>query len=275
MKKMLPLPLSVFIIAKDEEARIERAIKSVVDCVDEVIVVEFGSSDRTVEVAESAGARVVHNPWQGYGQQKIFGESLCKNKWILNIDADEELTPELVNEIQALFDSGGIESKYGYRVKIANTFWFEEKPKRFAYYSNQTRLYNKEKAGFRNSSVHDCVIIDGVKDKTLAERKFIGQLANRVSHRSFLSIFQWTEKINEYSSMQAANAVENGKPTPRLKVAFGMVFSFFQAYFLQRFFIYGLYGIVFSSIYAYARMMKYSKILELNDRKKDDKSETL
>jgi len=270
MKKKSPLPLSVFIIAKDEEARIEGAIKSVIGFVDEVIVVEFGSSDRTVEIAGSAGARVVHNPWEGYGQQKIFGESLCQNKWILNIDADEELTQDLVKEIQGLFDSDRVESKCGYRVKIANTFWFEKKPKRFAYYSNQTRLYNKEKAGFRNSSVHDCVIIDGVKDKTLAEREFIGQLKHKISHRSFLSIFQWTEKINEYSSMQAMNAVENGKTTPRLKVAFGMVFSFFQAYFFQRFFIYGLYGIIFSNIYAYARMMKYSKILELNDRKKDD-----
>jgi len=270
MKKTLPLPLSVFIIAKNEEPRIERAIKSVAGFVDEVIVVEFGSADRTVEVARAAGARVVQNPWQGYGQQKIFGQTLCKNKWILNIDADEELTRDLVNEIQALFESGRVESKCGYRVKIANTFWFEETPKRFAYYSNQTRLYNKEKAGFRNSSVHDCVIIDGVKDKTFAERKFVGQLRHKISHRSFLSISQWTEKINEYSSMQAMNAVENGEKTPRLKVAFGMVFSFFQAYFLQRFFIYGLYGIVFSSIYAYARMMKYSKILELNDRKKND-----
>lgn len=264
----LPLPLSVFIIAKDEEARILKAVNSVVQFADEVIVVEFGSRDKTVEVAKAAGARVVHNKWAGYGQQKIFGESLCRNKWILNIDADEEVPQELSLEIQRMFETGNVETKCGYRIKIANTFWFEERPKKLAYYSNQTRLYNKEKAGFRNSSVHDCVIIDGVKDKTIAERKFIGQLRHKISHRSFLSIFQWTEKINDYSSMQAENAIKNGKKPSALKVAFGMVFSFFQAYFLQRFFIYGLYGIVFSSIYAYARMMKYSKILELNDRNK-------
>ncbi len=264
----LPLPLSVFIIAKDEEARILTAVNSVIQFVDEVIVVEFGSKDKTVEIAKAAGARVVHNKWAGYGQQKIFGESLCRNKWILNIDADEEVTQELALEIQRMFYTGNVEAKCGYRIKIANTFWFEEKPRKLAYYSNQTRLYNKERAGFRNSSVHDCVIIDGVRDKTIAERKFIGQLRHKISHRSFLSIFQWTEKINEYSSMQAENAIKNGKKTSAIKVTFGMVFSFFQAYFLQRFFIYGLYGIVFSSIYAYARMMKYSKILELNDRKK-------
>jgi glycosyltransferase involved in cell wall biosynthesis len=270
MTNKLPLPLSVFIIAKDEEARIVTAINSVIQFADEVIVVEFGSSDRTIEFAEKAGARIVHNKWEGYGQQKVFGESLCRNKWILNIDADEDVTKELALEIRMLFETGSVETKWGYRIKIVNTFWFEEKPKKFAYYSNQTRLYNKERAGFRNSSVHDCVVIDGIKDKTVAERKFIGQLKQKISHRSFLSIFQWTEKINEYSSMQAENAVKNGKKTSVLKVAFGMVFSFFQAYFLQRFFIYGLYGIVFSSIYAYARMMKYSKILELNDRKKCD-----
>ncbi len=217
MTSPLPLPLSVFIIAKDEETRILRAVNSVIGFADEVIVVEYGSRDNTVETAQRAGARVVHNKWEGYGQQKIFGESQCRNQWILNIDADEEVTPELAEEIQILFEAGNLEKKIGYRIKIANTFWFEERPKRLAYYSNQTRLYNRERAGFRNSSVHDCVIIDGVRDKSLEERKFIGQLRQRISHRSFQSISQWTDKINAYSSMQAEDAVKNGKKTPKIK----------------------------------------------------------
>ena len=86
------LPLSVFIIAVNEADRIALTINSVRDWADEVIVIDSGSTDDTVAVAESHGARVVFNEWNGYGPQKVFGETLCRNDWLLNLDADEEVT---------------------------------------------------------------------------------------------------------------------------------------------------------------------------------------
>ena len=86
------LPLSAFIISKNEADRISRPIKSVIDWVDEVIVVDSGSTDDTVAVAERLGARVVHHEWKGYGAQKRHGEDQCRNHWLLNLDADEEVT---------------------------------------------------------------------------------------------------------------------------------------------------------------------------------------
>lgn len=97
------LPLSVFIIAQDEADRIVPTIESVIEWVDEVIVIDSGSKDGTVDKAAAAGARVIYNPWPGYGAQKRFGEDHCRNSWVLNIDADERVTPELAKEIQALF----------------------------------------------------------------------------------------------------------------------------------------------------------------------------
>ncbi|MEP2437055.1 MAG: glycosyltransferase, partial [Roseibium sp.] len=79
------LPISVFIIAKDEADRIGRTITSVRDWVDEVIVIDSGSSDGTVAVAEQLGARVLENAWPGYGPQKRFGEDQCRNDWLLNL----------------------------------------------------------------------------------------------------------------------------------------------------------------------------------------------
>src|SRR5256885_10385490 len=105
------LPISAFIIAKNEADRIGRAILSVRDWVDEVIVIDSGSADDTVKVAESLGARTTFNAWRGFGPQKVFGESLCRNRWLLNLDADEELTQAGAEEIRALFARGEPDDK--------------------------------------------------------------------------------------------------------------------------------------------------------------------
>ena len=90
----ITLPISVTIIAQDEADRIGMAIASVRDWVDEVVVVDSGSTDGTPEIAQSLGARVIHHDWPGYGQQKRFAEDQAQNDWILNIDADERILPD-------------------------------------------------------------------------------------------------------------------------------------------------------------------------------------
>jgi glycosyltransferase involved in cell wall biosynthesis len=153
----MKIPLSVFIITKNEADRISGVINAVKKIADEILVIDSGSEDDTCEVAAKAGAKVIFNKWQGYGLQKIFGENQCRNKWILNVDADEEVSPELCDEIEKIFLQKTHENFSGFRVKIVNKFRFEKKPKKFAYFYNQFRLYNKDFAGFNNSSVHDSV----------------------------------------------------------------------------------------------------------------------
>ena len=97
--------ISAFIITKNEASRVAKAINSVKDIAEEIIVVDSGSVDDTVSIAESLGAKVIFNEWPGYVKQKSFAESLCKNNWVLNIDADEELTQELQAEIKQIFNS--------------------------------------------------------------------------------------------------------------------------------------------------------------------------
>ena len=98
------LPISCFIIAKNEADRIARTIRSVRSWVDEVIVVDSESADDTVAVARQEGARVVTQPWLGFGGQKRFGEAQCRNDWVFNIDADEVVTRQLQIEITKLFE---------------------------------------------------------------------------------------------------------------------------------------------------------------------------
>ena len=108
---MTQLPLSVTIITLNEEANIERALASVRWAAD-VVVVDSGSTDKTRELAEKMGARVFTNPWKGYGQQKNFAQAQTLQEWVLNIDADEEVSTELQSEIESILNSPTPHSGY-------------------------------------------------------------------------------------------------------------------------------------------------------------------
>lgn len=255
---MKKYPISVFIIAKNEEERIGITIKSVSDWVDEIIVIDSGSQDKTVEIAQELGAKVVFNEWPGYGQQKIFGEALCHNDWVLNLDADEEISPPLKHHILKLFDDGTPDCS-AYRIYWKMLFRIEEQaPPPFAPGSSCIRLYNKQYAGFRDSAVHDSVVVHSGKT---------GKLKGFIYHRCFKHLDQWTEKVNFYSSMQAKDLFTKGRNPSILRILGEPFFAFFKAYIIRRYFIYGVDGFVGSFIYAYARLIRLAKARELFYRK--------
>ncbi len=255
--KIQKIPLSVFIITKNEADRIVPIINAVKNIADEVLVIDSGSSDDTCKLASEAGAQVIFNEWKGYGAQKIFGEKSCRNQWILNIDADEEVSPELAQEIATIFAQNRQNNFYGFRVRIVNKFRFETRPHKFAYFYNQLRLYNKDYAGFNSSTVHDSVEL---KDKNVQK---IGQLEGIIYHQSFRSFEHWIEKINSYSSMQALDSFKKGKKVSALKIAFVPFFAFFKAYFVRRYVVYGFDGLIYSSLFAFSRFVKAIKTREI------------
>lgn len=251
------IPISVFIITKNEADRILEVINAAKQIADEILVIDSGSSDNTCDIALRAGAKVMFNEWKGYGQQKIFGEKQCRNKWVLNIDADEEISPELAAEIKEVFASRINKNIAGYRIKIVNKFRFEKKPKAGAYYYNQFRLYNKDLAGFKNSAVHDSVVVKEGKPGEIC------QLRNIIFHQSFRSFSHWIEKINSYSQLQAQDSFRKGKNVSILKVIFAPIAAFFKALFIRRYFIYGFNGVVYSLLFAFSRFAKAIKTREL------------
>ena len=247
-----PLPISVFIIAKNEADRIERAIASVSDWVDEVLVVDSGSTDATVAIAEGLGARVLFNEWEGYGQQKIFSEAACKHNWILNIDADEEVGRPLRKEIEAVFADGPP------RVSAFKMYWKlvlfdEEVPKRLAPVSDFIRLYDRRKSGFRNSTVHDSVVV---------REGETGELNELIYHRTFRSLEHMAEKLENYSTMQAEDMLQRGRRPSRVRVLFEYPLNFLKFYFLRTYWIYGMNGVRASHIYARGRLKRLTKTLQ-------------
>ena len=248
------LALSVFIIAKDEADRIGRTINSVKDWVDEVIVVDSGSQDDTVALSESLGARVVFNKWRGYGPQKVFAETLCRNDWVLNLDADEEVSAELGAEIRALFEKGQ-PAEVAYTLPILPLYPFQDAGHRWTAFHHPVRLYRKQLAGFKDSPVHDSVVIHEGR---------VGDLKGMVIHRSFRSLTHHVDKANEVSSARAQDLFEKGRNPSAISLLLIPLLAFFKSYFLRREFVNGIDGIVVSHMYAFQRFIRLAKARELH-----------
>ncbi|MBD8878160.1 glycosyltransferase family 2 protein [Roseibium polysiphoniae] len=256
------LPISVFIIAKDEADRIGRTIKSVRDWVDEVIVIDSGSSDGTVPVAEQLGARVLENAWPGYGPQKRFGEDQCRNDWLLNLDADEEVTSELADELHRMFADGSYLSADGWRIMIRDIYAHEDRPAPWAYGYDQIRLYDRRKGRFSTSTVHDTVRPE--PDAVIKSMKCI------ISHRSIRSLDFQVGKYNRYSNMQVADLQARGRKLPKRRLLTEFPAAFLKAYFIRRYRRYGWWGLILSINYAHARFLRVAKAYEAELLNKDE-----
>ncbi|WP_244574611.1 glycosyltransferase family 2 protein [Cohaesibacter sp. ES.047] len=227
-------------------------MRSVVDWVDEVIVVDSGSTDRTCEIAAAAGANVSHNDWPGYGEQKRHAEDLCRNDWLLNIDADEEITHTLRDEIVALFDP--LPDTDICKFEILDIFPHEAHAKSWGYGYWQYRLYDRHKGRFSDSSVHDTV-------RPLPDAR-IQTLKGKVNHRSMRSLSISVEKMNRISSMQRDDMLKRGRKISLWRVLTEFPLAFLKGYFLRRQFIYGFWGIVLAYNYAFSRFLRVAKMYE-------------
>lgn len=247
------LPISCFIIAQDEADRIPLTIRSVRDWVDEVIVVDSGSTDDTVAVAEGLGARVVHNEWRGYGPQKVFGESLCRNDWILNLDADESITPALRDEIAALF-RGGEPPRPLYRLRVTTVYPHHDAPRLMAEYKNVIRLYDRRVAGFPDHPTWDAI--------TPPPGAAVGQTRAPCLHHTWRSVGHYMEKINAYTTMQAAHQPLRPMPELVVRLVFGVPLDFLKAYVWRRHFTGGSFGLIVSGLFVVSRFLKNAKMIE-------------
>lgn len=250
------LPLSCFIIARDEADSIGMVIDSVVGWVDEVVVVDSGSTDGTPDLAARLGARVIHNEWPGYGPQKRFAEEQCRNDWLLNLDADEVPSEALCREIIELFGDGApAHPFYNFRVRLV--YPGDDEPRRWAPSNNCLRLYDRRAGRFSASAVHDSVESGAIVPK---------QLRGEAWHFSYRSFSYLVDKLNRYGDLQASNARRTSTFVLSLRLPLELPWGFFKYYILRRHFVGGRKGFIFSTINAFFRFLRIAKILEKRSR---------
>jgi glycosyltransferase involved in cell wall biosynthesis len=250
------MQLSAVVITRNEEANIERCLKSLAFC-DDIVVVDSCSTDNTVEIARKFTSNVVTRPWSGYAEQKNYANSLAKHDWILSIDADEEVSPELQNEIKQLLNSSPELHAYHMPRK---TIHFGQWIRYGGWYPNRlVRLFRKSKGTWSDKELHEAWVTEGNA----------GSLTSDLIHYSFDGISDQVERNNHYSTLGAVKLRREGRNFSTLRLLTKSASKFFETYFLKFGFLDGYPGFIISVSAAYSVFLKWAKLWELENERAD------
>ncbi len=200
--------LSVAIITLNEEANISRTLRAVMGVADEVVLVDSGSTDKTLAIAREFG-HIVHvysEPWKGFARQKNSAIEKCTGEWVLSLDADEELTPKLAAEI---FSAVRADAADGYWIKRLNHFLGRAMRRGGQYPDPKLRLFRRGKGRCQERAVHETFEVDG---RTAT-------LQHPMLHHSYPTLTDYIQHMNSYSSLGAEVLLANGKTSGNI-VAF-------------------------------------------------------
>lgn len=240
------MKVSATIIACNEERNLPRAIESL-RCCDEILVVDSGSTDRTVELAQKFGARVVEANWRGYAGQKNYASDEAENDWVLSIDADEALSEDLEAEIWQLKKNGPEYDAYTVP-RLAQYLG------KWIYYSGwypdrKVRLFNRRKARWVGDYVHESVVSDGT----------VGALGGNLLHYTCGSLSEHLKTMDHYTTLAAEELAARKFPVGYRHLLLDPPWTFFKTYIVQRGFQDGVEGLAIAQMAALYTFLKYAK----------------
>lgn len=246
----MSIKLSIFIICKNEERIIEQCLSPASKLADELIIVDSGSTDNTLNIAHKYTNKVFHQDWLGYGAQKNIALAKCSNEWVLSLDADEVLTDELIAEIRNLdFKADAY--------KIARKLFIGDKFIRWSgYYPDyQLRLFKKALGAFSEVSVHESV--------QMPLGSNIEKLKNPLDHYSYQNLEQMQSAFDKYAKLAKASslrAAESGvaiQSNYSLKPYIKYIYTFVNKFFLRLGFLHGILGLKLALMHARYSFRKY------------------
>ena len=246
--------VSAVLIVKNEEAAIAACLGALKWC-DEIVVVDSGSSDRTVELAGASGARVIDHEWSGYGRQKAFAVSQASNDWVLCIDADEIVSPELRVGIEAVLREPAYAA---YEMPRCNRFMGRYLRHGEGYPDWNLRLFDRHRANWSDDPVHENVKTD----------EKIGRLEGDLLHESAETLQSYLEKQNRYTSLQAQALYERGTQPSFIKLLLSPLVRFLKFYVFRLGFLDGVPGLVHIAIGCFNTFSKNAKLFDLWARAK-------
>lgn len=251
------IKLTVAIITFNEEKNILRCLQSIKDIADEILVVDSYSTDKTKEICLQAGVRFIENPFKGHIEQKNYALSLSTYEWVLSLDADESLSPQLLNSIKAIKVNP---QNKGYAFNrltnyagkwIYHSGWYPDR---------KLRLVHKKFAQWEGMNPHDIL-------KLQHPSEIPSFLNGDLLHYSYDSITSHITQTNKFTTIAAREAFQRGIRSSMLKTLSRGCFKFMRDYFFKRGFLDGYYGLIICIINALSAFLKYAKICELQKGK--------
>ena len=240
------MKISATLITCDEERNIARAIESL-RCCDEIVVVDSGSLDRTVELASNLGARVIENPWKGYAQQKNYAAEQASHDWILSLDADEALSEALEAEIWHLkksppdCDAYTVPRMAQYLGRwILHSGWYPDR---------KVRLYDRRRAHWVGQFVHESVEVNGR----------LGELQSNLLHFTCSSLSEHMRTLDRYTTLAAEEIVSQGRKIGYRHLLLNPPYTFLRSYVVQRGFLDGVEGVAIAYAAAFYNFLKFAK----------------
>jgi glycosyltransferase involved in cell wall biosynthesis len=256
----IPLKISAVIITYNEEANIERCLDSLEGTADEVLVVDSFSSDRTADICKSKGVDFIQHPFDGHIEQKNYALSCASNDYVLSLDADEALSEELIQSIQAAKQDW---TEDGYSVNRLTNYCGKWIRHCGWYPDTKIRLWDRSKGHWGGVNPHDHVVMD--------EPIRIRHLSGDLLHYSYPTIRDHISQINSFSDIAARAAFEKGRQSNlALDICLNPTLTFFKKYFLKLGLLDGYEGFVISISTAYGKFLKYIKLRELEKEQQSD-----
>ena len=253
------MKVTATVITRNEADNIAAALQSV-SWADEIVVVDSGSTDDTVAIARRHAARVEVRDWPGYSAQKNYAAEIASNDWILSIDADERVPPELAAEIRALLAGGP--AAQGYRIPrvawylgrwIRSTDWYPD---------YQLRLYDRRAGKWNGRRVHESVELQGTP----------GQLRHELQHYAYRDLSHHLATIDRYTTLAAEQWLAEGRTTNGLELLVHPRLAFIRNYLLRGGIRDGEPGLLVSKLNSYYVFLKLAKLWELQHTSRDRQS---
>jgi len=245
--------LSVIIITKNEALSIERCIRSVA-WASEIIVVDSGSTDETVDICRSLGATVFETlDWPGFGPQKQRALDKATQPWVLSLDADEYISDDLKQQILASITNEQIN---GYEIPRLSSYCGKNIQHGGWWPDYVTRLFKREHGHFSVDVVHEKIIVNGLTQK----------LDSPILHETYVNLEEVINKVNQYSSLGAEKLDAQNKTSSIVHALFRGLWTFFRCYVLKKAFLDGAEGLMLAISNAEASYYKYAKLYLLNKR---------
>lgn len=247
--------LTVVIITLNEERNIARCLNSVKEVADDIVIVDSGSTDGTQEICRQYNVNFIIHPWTGYSEQKNFANEQALYNWILSIDADEELSPELIQSIKEAKNKNQIEY---YKINRLTNYcgkWI----KHGGWYPDiKLRIFDRNTTQW-----------EGIIHETLTNEKNIPSvlLKGNCFHYTYYNITEHIAQANKFSELSAQDMFQRGKKYGFIKFFISPLIKFFRNYFMRTGFLDGIYGLAIACISAQAVFWKYAKLKQLNSCK--------